>query len=147
MQRRATSKKRAAEAERELEIDMDNKEATPVEVEELLPPVLSKQTEQSEEQPEMLTQTEKINVPEKETEDMTVEEMLRAMMKNNKSLDKERKEDKLALNKKFEELKGDNQSLKEDIKSSKEETNKKIEENSKKMEENSKKMEERMRCV
>ena len=42
MQRRATSKKRAAEAEKEVEMDMENKEATPVEdVERLLPPVLS----------------------------------------------------------------------------------------------------------
>ena len=36
MQRRATSKKRAAEAEKEIEVDMDNKEATPIEVEEVL---------------------------------------------------------------------------------------------------------------
>ena len=40
MQRRATSKKRAAETEKEIEMDMENKEATPVEVgEKLLPPV------------------------------------------------------------------------------------------------------------
>ena len=62
MQRRATSKRRAAEAEKELEIDMDNKEATPVDVESSLPPVLSKQPEQPGEQPEMPTQTGEINV-------------------------------------------------------------------------------------
>ena len=37
MQRRATSKKRAAEAEKAIEIDMENKEATPVDVESSLP--------------------------------------------------------------------------------------------------------------
>ena len=69
MQRRATSKKRAAEAEKEVEVDMENKEATPVEdVERLLPPVLSKQPAQPEEQPEIPTQTGDINVPEKEAE-------------------------------------------------------------------------------
>ena len=42
MQRRATSKKRASEAKKE--IDMEDKEATPVEdVERLLPPVEPKQ--------------------------------------------------------------------------------------------------------
>ena len=61
MQRRATSKKRAAEAEKEVEIDMENKEATPVDVESSLPPVLSKQPAQPEEQPEMPTQTGEVN--------------------------------------------------------------------------------------
>ena len=43
---------------------MDNKEATPVEVEESLPPVLSKQTEQ----PEMPTQTGEVNVQKEQLE-------------------------------------------------------------------------------
>ena len=54
MQRRATSKKRAAEAEKE--IDMGDKEATPVEeVELLLPPVEPKQSEEP-------TQTREVNL-------------------------------------------------------------------------------------
>ena len=51
MQCRATSKKRAAEAEKEVEMDTENKEATPVEdVERLLPPVEPKQPAPPEEQ-------------------------------------------------------------------------------------------------
>ena len=58
MQRRATSKKRAADAEKE--IDMGDKEATPVEiVETLLPPAEPKQ-------PEIPTQLGEINLQEKE---------------------------------------------------------------------------------
>ena len=109
MQRRATSKKRAAEAEKELEIDMDNKEATPVEVEEVFQSVLSKQTEQPKEQPEIPTQTVEINVPEKETENMTTQQMFRMMMEKMESTSKELKED---LSKK---MGSDNQSLKEDL--------------------------------
>ena len=50
MQRRATSKKRAAEVDKE--INMDDKEATPVEdLEEILPPIEPNRPIQQEEQP------------------------------------------------------------------------------------------------
>ena len=69
MQGRATSKKRAAEAEKEIEINMEDKEATPVEdVERLLPPVLSKLPARPKEQPEMPTQTGEINFREERLE-------------------------------------------------------------------------------
>ena len=65
MQRRATSKKRAAEAEKE--VDMGDKEATPIEdIEVLVTPVEHKQPAPPEEQPEVPTQTGDVNVPEKE---------------------------------------------------------------------------------
>ena len=55
MQRRATSKKRAVEAEKE--VDMGDKEATPVEDPEVvLTPLEDKQTAPPEEQPEVPTQ-------------------------------------------------------------------------------------------
>ena len=64
---RATSKKRAAEAEKD--INMEDKEATPVEdVEMTLPPAELKQPAQPKEQPEMPTQTGDVNVPEKDME-------------------------------------------------------------------------------
>ena len=107
MQRCATSKKRAAEAEKE--INMEDKEATPVEdVETLLTPVGHKQPAPPEEQPEKPSQTE----------NMTTQEMIRQLMEtmkeNSKKLskdmeenNKERKEDNQSLNKKLEELKED----------------------------------------
>ena len=67
MQRRATSKKRAAEAKRE--VDMGDKEATPVEnIEVLVAPVEQKQPAPPEEQPEVPTETVEVNVPEREKE-------------------------------------------------------------------------------
>ena len=54
MQRRATSKKRAAEAEKE--VDMGDKEATPIgDPEVLVTPVEPKQTAPPEKQPEVTT--------------------------------------------------------------------------------------------
>ena len=60
MQRRATSKKRVAEAEKE--VDMGDKEATPVEDPEgLLTQVEPKQPAPPKEQPEVTTQTGEAN--------------------------------------------------------------------------------------
>ncbi|KAI0243815.1 hypothetical protein L0F63_007377 [Massospora cicadina] len=60
MQRRATSKKRAAEAEKE--VDMGDKEATPVEdLEVLLTPVEPKQPAPPEEQPERMEELREDN--------------------------------------------------------------------------------------
>ena len=73
MQRRATSKKRAAEAEKEM--DMGDKEATPVEDPEVLVvQVEHKQQETPAEQPEVTTQTGEANVPNKEVEKSTTTE-------------------------------------------------------------------------
>ena len=69
MQRRATSKKRAAEVEKE--INMDDKEATPVgDIEEILPPA----------EPEQPKQPER---PAR-TGDVSLQEIMRVMMENNK---------------------------------------------------------------
>ena len=77
MQRRATSKRRAAEADKE--IDMDDKEATPVEdLEEILPPIEPSRPVQQEEQIEKPTQTGDANLLE----------ILRAMNKNMESMNK-----------------------------------------------------------
>ena len=63
MQRRATSKKRAAEAEKEIEINMEDKEATPVEdMEMLLPPAEPKQPAQPKIQLDIPTQTGDVNL-------------------------------------------------------------------------------------
>ena len=71
MHRRATSKKRAAEAEKEL--DMDDKEATSVEdIEVVLPPAEQKQPAQRKEQQEKPTQTGDANLLE-----MMLEETLK----------------------------------------------------------------------
>ena len=107
-----------AEAEKEVEIDMENKEATPVDVERSLPPVLSKQPAQPEEQPEMPTQTGEVNVRKEQlekstrTEDGNIQEMIRAMMEQ---MDENRKKDSQSLSNKMEKMdenrKEDNQSL------------------------------------
>ena len=114
MQRRATSKKREAEAKKE--INMEDKEATPVEdVEMLLPPAEPKQPAQPEIQPEIPTQTGEVNVREEQlekptrTENVAIQEMLWQMME------------------KMDSTKGELGNKIED-------TNKRIEENSKKME-------------
>ena len=86
MQRRATSKRRAAEADKE--IDMDDKEATPVEdLEEILPPTEPSRPVPQEEQIEKPTQTG----------DADFLEILRAMNKNMESL-KENFNEKLNKN-------------------------------------------------
>ena len=109
MQRRGTSKKRAAEAEKEIEVDMDNKEATPVEAEEVLPPVLSKQTEQPGEQPELPTQTGEVNVQERYVEkSKTAEEIRMDMMME-------------MFQREFKSLKEDNKKMDENSKGLKEE--------------------------
>ena len=56
-------KKQVAEAEKEIEINMEDKEATPVEdVEMLLPPMEPKQPAPPKEQPEIPTQIGEIDV-------------------------------------------------------------------------------------
>ena len=75
MHERATSKKRTAEVEREL--NMDDKEATPVEdVEMMLPPAEPTKPAQQEEQSNRPMQTkEKI-----------FQELMRAIIENNKNI-------------------------------------------------------------
>ena len=95
MLRRATSKKRAAEAEKEL--DMDNKEATPVEdVEKMLERVEHKQPEPPEEQPEIHTQTGDVNVQDQEksktTENPILEKMMEMFMQMKKDMEEKSKE-------------------------------------------------------
>ena len=92
MQRRATSKKRAAEAEKE--INMEDKEATPVEdVEMMLPPIEPTKPMLQKEQPEVPTQTGDVNIPEKQVEKSTrtengdMQEMFRLMMEMSKKMD------------------------------------------------------------
>ena len=85
-----------------VEMDMENKEATPVEdVERLLPPVLFKQPAQPEEQPEMHTQTGEVNLQEKSKtmEDRRMEKIMEIFMK----MDENRKEDSQSLSKKMED--------------------------------------------
>ena len=137
MKKRALSKKRAAEAEKEIvEIDMDDKEATPVEdLEGRLPPEEPKQPTQPKEQPEIPTQTGEVNLQEKELEKSKITEgpILDKMMEMFLQLSKERKED--------------NQSLKEELGelgNKIENTNKRIEENSKKMEEDNQSLSKKM---
>ena len=101
-------KKRAAEAEKQIEkIDMDDKEATPIEdIEGRLPPAEPNQPEQQEEQPEKHTQTGDVNLKEKELEtsnttenpilNKVMEMFLQISQKMNSTkeeLSKERKED------------------------------------------------------
>ena len=63
MQRRTTSKRRAAEADKE--IDMDDKEATSVEdLEEILPPTEPSRPVQQEEQPDRPAQAENADFKE-----------------------------------------------------------------------------------
>ena len=99
MQRRATSKKRAAEAEKAVEMDMENKEAMPVDVESTLPPVLSKQPTQPEEQPELPTQTGEVNLQEKEVEKakVTKESKMDRLMEMFMKMDENSKEDSCLL--------------------------------------------------
>ena len=139
-------------------MDMENKEATPVEdVERLLPLVEPKQPAPPKEQPEVPTQTGDINVPEKEiekyktTEDSKMDKIMemflqmrediggtnKKMEENNKKMEGINKniESKMKENgKKLEELKEDNQSLKEELSNKIENTNKKIDETRKKIE-------------
>ena len=132
MQRRATSKKRAAEAEKE--VDMGDKEATPVEdIEVLVTPVEHKQPAPPEEQPEVPKQTGDVNVPEKEKE--------KSKTMEDSKMDKIM-EMFLQLNKKMDSTKED---LHKKMDSTNEESNKKMEGVNKniesKMEENGKKLE------
>ena len=107
MHRRATSKKRAAEAEKE--IDMEDKEVTPVEdVELILPPAEPTEQLSQGKQPDNPTQTGDVNFQE------TVMRMMMEMREDNKSVSRE---------------------LKEELGQKMEENSKKAEENSKKMEE------------
>ena len=130
MMRRATSKKRAAEAEKEL--DMDNKEATPVEdVEKILERVEHKQPAPPEKQPEVPTQTGDVDVPEKEKEkSKTMEEKVMEMF--------------LQLSKKMDSTE---ENLQKKMDSTKEDNNKRLEDLKKNMEENSKKMEKKIDCL
>ena len=91
MQRRATSKRRAAEADKE--IVMDDKEATPVEdLEEILPPI----------EPSRPIQTEELHERPAITGDINIMEMLKNMMEENrKSVE--------STNKNIESLKEDSQ--------------------------------------
>ena len=105
MQRRATSKKRAAEAEKE--VDMGDKEATPIEDPEvLLNPVEPKQPAPPEEQPEVTTQTGEVNVPEKrklsQPEEMATQEMFRQVMEVMQENSRKLRED---MNKQMESTK------------------------------------------
>lgn len=119
MHRRATSKKRAAEAEKE--IDMEDKEATPVEdVEGILPPA----------EPNKPTQQEKPTQPM----EPNFLEMMRVMMEENRE----------KMEKKMEET---SKKMEEKL----EDTNKKIDETSKRMEEkieeNNRTLREELRAV
>ena len=63
MHRRATSKKRAVETEQE--IDMEDKEATPVEdLESMLPPAEPTEPESQRKQPDKPTRTENVELKE-----------------------------------------------------------------------------------
>ena len=104
MHRRATSKKWAAEAEKE--IDMDDKEATPVEdVEGRLPPAEPNQPAQQEEQPEKPTQTGDVNFQE------TMMRVMMEMKEDNKKAREENQKSIESINKNIESVKGDNQKI------------------------------------
>ena len=123
MQRRATSKKRAAEAEKE--VDMGDKEATPVEDPEmLLAQMESKQPEQSGEQPEVPTPKGEVNLQEALRQmimDMgkKLSEEIKSTKEDNKkmgeNLGKKMDDDNHSLNEKLEDLKEDNRSTKEEL--------------------------------
>ena len=127
MHRSATSKKRAGEAKKEL--DMDEKEATPVEdIEAVLPPAEPTKPAQREEQLDRHIQTEKERFQE------TMMELKEGLKDNNKNIEsvnqkiddikkKLRKNFKGELNKNIESLKEDSQKLSQQIT----ENNKKME--------------------
>ena len=97
MPKRATSKKRVAEPEEE--IDMEDKEENTVEDREMiLPPAERNQPAQQEKQLENTTQIGDVNFQET---------MMRMMM--------EMREDNKYMSKKMEKLKGDNRSTKEEL--------------------------------
>ena len=111
MQRRSTSKKRAAEAEKE--INMEDKEATRVEdVEMMLPPTEPTKPMSQEEQPEKSKTTEgpildkmmEIN-KNIESTNKSIESTKQEIKSTKEELCKDKKEDNQSLNKKLEELK------------------------------------------
>ena len=114
MPKRAISKKRAVEAEEE--IDMENKEATPVEdVEMILPPVEPTKPMSQEEQPEKSTTKEDTIL------DKVMEMFLQISQKmdcTKEELSKERKEDNQSLKEELGEL---SKEMKENNKSTKDE--------------------------
>ena len=116
MPKRAISKKRAAEAEKE--IDMDDKEATPVEdIEGRLPPAEPNQPAQQEKQPENHTPTES----------MSLQDLLKLIGEDNKSLKEELSNKIENTNKKIDEtskkMESDNQLLKEELSKKMDENN------------------------
>ena len=124
MQRRATSIKRAAEAEKE--VDMGDKEATPVEDPEVLVnPVEPKQPAPSEEPPEVTTQTGEVNLQEKKvekakgTEESKLDRFMEMFLQRMEGMDKNMEENskKLSedLNNKLDSTNKKMDSTKEDL--------------------------------
>ena len=128
MYRRSTSKKRAAEAEREAR--MEEKEATSAEdVEEILLEIEDRQPEPAEEvqqpegEPEVIQQETQPEVKQPETPNQTGEEAFQEWMRR---MMESLKEDNQSLNKKMDET----------SRSTKEELSKKIEEGQKESQKN-----------
>ena len=113
--RRATSKKRAAEAEKEL--NMDDKEATPVEdVEEILERVERKKPAPPEEQPEIHTQTGDVHVQDKEVEKpkTTEESKMDKLMEMFMQMKKDMEENSKKMEKKMDSTKEENSKERKD---------------------------------
>ena len=137
MHRRATSKEGAVEAEQE--IDMEDKEATPVEdVETILPPAEPNKPAPQEEQLKKSTTKE----------DTKLDKMMEMLLREFKTT-KEESGNKIGdTNKKIEEnneeMKSDNQGLKEELRENSKKMEEKMEENRKKAEESSKLLKEEL---